>query len=136
VSLSGTETPLITGLNGAVGVAISGTTAYATEPEGGDVWMVPVGGGFPGQTVAQSESFPWAVATDSTDLYWVDRGNGDVATCVAGTVVRAPLGGVGTKQTLAPVQCPIALAVDDLYVYVVATGDSGASDGAVYRVTK
>jgi hypothetical protein len=80
---------------------------------------VPITGGTP-TTVVANQDWPWAIATDGTNIYWTNYDNdgainGDVTN--AGAVLQAPVGG-GTVTTLQMgLEDPYGIAVDSENVY-------------------
>ena len=80
----------------------------------------PLAGGTP-VTLASAQDGPYAVAVDTTSVYWVDYGNEN-----DGTVRSVPLAG-GTPTTLASNQShPVGIAVDAANVYWINDGPAGA----------
>jgi hypothetical protein len=109
-------------------VASDGTNVYFTtgviidsngvqQLGSGTVQQVPVGGGT-ATTIAQNLSGPYAVAEDSTSVYWSTFAYGESNT---GQILKAPKGGFtdgGTPQALVyGVTAPGPLVVDDGQVF-------------------
>jgi hypothetical protein len=93
------------------GIATGSSTVYwtAVGPSVEGVMQVPIGGG-PVMTLVSSPT-PYAVAADTTSVYWTNNYG-----TIPGTVMRLPLDG-GAPVTLASGQDPRAIAVDATSVY-------------------
>jgi hypothetical protein len=111
----------------------------------GAINVAPIGGASPAQVLYAGQTYPEAVVTDGTDLYWSNWGtfdaqgnyNGD------GAVLKAPVGGGASPTTLASNQkAPAALALDGTNVYwtnigqLTAGGLAAPGTGSVVQVSK
>lgn len=133
--------------NIATGVAADANNVYVTTmssgTSGGLVVQAPNGGGSPIE-LASGLSYPAFPTTMQLDpprnlavgggfVYWASPGAVDGS----GTIMRAPIGGGGTVQTLATGQAyPWGLTVDANNVYWTNLGTNAKSfaDGAVMKV--
>jgi hypothetical protein len=114
----GTPTTIasIVGSGGVASLAFNGTDIFiATEngTSGGTIEWVPPSGGTP-VAIATNESWPSAVAADTTGVYWTTLYQGGSYT-TPGTIRRAALDG-SAACTLAVVSAD-ALAVDATSIY-------------------
>lgn len=115
-------------------IAVDSANVYWTSQVGfgGSVMKVPLGGGAT-TTLDDNAGFnPFAIAVDSTSVYWVQEGNGPAV----GSVMKVPRGG-GTQVVLASAQAaPGSLAIDSTSVYWTNQGSIGTSngDGAVLKI--
>ncbi|HEY1696753.1 MAG TPA: hypothetical protein VGG39_31540 [Polyangiaceae bacterium] len=95
----------------------------------GSINVVPIGGGSAAQVLYANQSFPQAVVTDGTNLYWGNWGTFDAQGNYNndGTIMKAPIGGGSTPQTLASNQsAPAAIAIDGQNVYWTNIGKLSA----------
>jgi hypothetical protein len=100
-------------------VVVSAGVVYWTNPGStdstGTVMRAPVGG--TGTPIATGQAYPWGLAVDANNVYWVNLGT--LAHSFAdGSVVQAPNTGAGSPITLASgVGKPNVIAVDATDVY-------------------
>jgi hypothetical protein len=106
----------------ANGIGVYGATVFfAASNPNGVIWSVPTTGGS-AKALTPNQDYPWAVAVDSTNVYWVN----DVD---PGSLLSVPLAG-GTVTTLAAgLVSPTAVAVDSTGVYTAGEG------GHIWRIT-
>jgi hypothetical protein len=93
---------------------------YWVDYLSGDVDQMPVGGGLIRQ-LATGRVHPWAVAVDSTSVYWVDRGTQPQS----GSVNKVPIGGTTVTQLAGGQTEPWDLTVDGTYVYWTSQSNPG-----------
>lgn len=98
------------------------TNIYWVDYLSGTVNQMPVGGGVI-KLLATGQVHPWAVAVDSTNVYWVDRGTQPSS----GSVNKVPIGGNDADVVpLASGQTePWDLTVDSTYVYWTSQSNPG-----------
>jgi hypothetical protein len=89
---------------------------------GGQIYAVPLNGGAP-QTLVPNQNRPHGIASDGTDIFWVDYASGDVMT--AGTDGSNPTPIVSGQSS------PRDIAVDANNVYWTNWGD-----GTVWQAAK
>jgi hypothetical protein len=90
----------------ANGIAVDTNNVYATDPTHGEILSIPRGGGAP-TVLSVGRDQPSVMTVDSSTVYWVDGGTGDILSCV----LPACAGGA---RVVVPAQpTPNALAVDD-----------------------
>jgi len=109
----------------AGGIVADATNVYWTsELSGGIVVQQSITGGS-SITLATSQYSPYAMALDSTTVYWGTAQGG------TGTVVKVPIGG-GTQVTLAMNQAqPFGIALNSTTVFWIDYGD-----GSIHSVPK
>jgi hypothetical protein len=100
---------------------------------GGLIETASVNGGL-STSLATAEPQLQAIATDSTSIFWVDRGYAPGT----GQLKMLPLSGGGNAVTLASdLLTPQSVAVDDQYVYITQSGQAPAyADGSITRFNK
>jgi hypothetical protein len=97
-----------------------------STPDGGQPdATAPDAGGGNVVTLATQQAGPVAIAIDAQNVYWVNY-------VTSGSVMKVPLNG-GTAVGLATADLPIALALDDTYVYFAAQGNV-TTGGSIQRV--
>jgi hypothetical protein len=99
------------------------STIYWVDSKSGTVNQMPYGGGAVTQ-LASLRSSPWAIAVDSTSVYWIDYG----MAAGTGSVNKATIGVAnGAVTPLATDQTePWALTVDATYVYWTCRSNPGS----------
>jgi hypothetical protein len=125
---------LASGQDGAIGIAVDGTSVYWTT-NGGTVSKVPIGGGAVVTLAAQGGS-TFGIAIDSASVYWTalaPSGNGPVVSA-NGTVMKVALAG-GDPVTLATGQNQVAfIAVDGTSVYWTNQDTTAPGSGTVMKI--
>jgi hypothetical protein len=111
-------------LNAPNAIAAASTGLYFVAADF-SVSRVPLDGGSP-STIAPT-AHATRLAVDGTHVYWSDA---------AGTIVRAAPDGSNQVTLASRLSVPGAIAIDDLFVYWVNSGDPGSSNGTVMRVAK
>jgi hypothetical protein len=99
------------------------STIYWVDSLSGTVNQMPYGGGTPVK-LATLRSYPWAIAVDSTSVYWIDYGTA----AGTGSVNKATIGVAnGAVTQLATDQTePWDLTVDATYVYWTCRSNPGS----------
>ena len=102
LSLTGnTPEALATSEIGPIAIAIDGSNVYwagYADVGEGAIMKVPIAGGTKVQlAVGDSMRYPYRIAVDATDVYWINAGSGPVTD---GSIMRVPQAG-GTIVTLA-----------------------------------
>ena len=101
-------------------LALDSTNVYFTSQEGGTVSKVAKNGG-PVTVLASGLSWPWGIAVDSTDVYWVDSTGVQKVGLNGGTVTTLASSTLGSNysDTLSSQWGSIGpyLAIDADYVY-------------------
>jgi len=103
------------------GIVTDADAIYVANMDEGTILRIPKAGGAP-VVVATDEPGPRWVALDATTVYWVNQRTRNVKR-------RAKAG--GPTETLAHLEGPQGIAVDDRFVYV-----ADADGGVVVRITK
>jgi hypothetical protein len=124
----------------SLGVAVGNDSVFFTTGSSGGpgaVWSVTKSSGVVNETFATNQATCVGIATDSTNVYWVDQGSISSAT---GSVMWCPQSGCpsGGPTELASAQAaPYGITVDDSFVYWTNTGVSQTTnDGSVSRIAK
>jgi hypothetical protein len=135
VDLTAANEPSVS-LKVAVGTdSIFFTTAVSSGP--GAVWSIAKSTGAVDPTFATNQNECRGIATDATNVYWVDLGSETSAT---GTVMTCPQAGcpsAGPTVLASGQAAPYGIAVDDTNVYWTNGGVSAAgNDGSVMRLAK
>jgi len=107
-------------------LAVTSAGIYWTYRDGSEVQGAPLAGG-PATTLASNQSYPVAVATDGTNVYFLDQGPLDQDN-TSGQVLKVPVGG-GTVTPLASSRSNVgtSMATDGVNVYWVEYGTYAAN---------
>ncbi len=98
---------LITGLICPEGISIDSDSIYVAMPDSGKILRIPKTGG-PAVTAAQDELGARWVTVDATTIYWANQFT---------RKVRRQAKSGGGIQTLATMEDPVGVAVDDQFIY-------------------
>jgi hypothetical protein len=98
-----------------------------TPTTGGEIYRVPVTGGMP-QTIVPMQNRPHGIASDGTNIYWVNYG---VLGQTVGTVMKAGLDGSNPTPIAMTQAAPFDIALDSTHVYWDNRGD-----GSVWQADK
>jgi hypothetical protein len=112
----GSPLNVTSGLVDPVNLVVSGTKVYVVDDMNADVESFPASGGS-AMPVVGAQMTPWAMAADSTNVYWTSLGTGQDN----GTLVRLPLAGGAAVTLEQGLAAPAAIAVDDTNIYWVDT---------------
>jgi hypothetical protein len=113
-------------------VAMDDTRAYFTMSDNGSVWTVPLTGGET-TLISREETGPWAIAVDSSGVYWANFSNGPNAGIRRARFengawsVTTVVNGTG----VAPASDAVTVALDSKAIYWADFGD-----GTVKKVAK
>lgn len=109
-----------------VGLAVDGTTAYASNPTGGAVYALSTTTDAEVKVLSQvAGAAPTHLVFHAGFVYWTNEID-------AGTVMRAPADGSAAATTIADTQAhPIGLAVDDANVYWADNGSGNVMKAPV-----
>jgi phosphodiesterase/alkaline phosphatase D-like protein len=124
----GASVILANGTNSA-GVASDGTQVYWTQNtsvDGGQVNALPTSGGITAP-LATGLAYPWDLAIDGVNVYWIGTFSG-------GNVQQVAAGGGSPVLLAAGLSWPVAVATDGAFVYWVERGDGGPASGTLKRV--
>jgi hypothetical protein len=115
-------------------IAYFGNNWVTDESPPGAVMKVPIGGGTP-ITLASEQTYPVGIATDGTNVYWINNGV-DLSGSQLGTVMRMPVDG-GVATTLASGEMsPYAIAVDSTSVYWASSACAQGGETCTGSVAK
>ena len=110
----------------AIDVAFDANNIYwVSNTSTGCVLSVPIGNPAEAEPnpLQCGENYPYAIATDGTNVYWVDQGN----TASNGLVRQMPVDGSSGPTTLSSGEAnPFAIAVDSKNVYWVDNANPGS----------
>lgn len=107
------------------GLAFSSGTIYWTATESGYLFQNSKATGL--DFIVSGQSFPGAIVTDNSNLYWVDRGNDGSSD---GLVMKSDLAGKGATALANGVNSPGQIAINAASVHWCTL------DGGVYAVLK
>jgi hypothetical protein len=117
-------------------VAMDDTRAYFTMSDNGSIWTVPLAGGETTR-ISGVENTPWAIAADSSGVYWANFGSGPLGGIRrarfengAWSVVTV-VSEVGNAETGVTAPGPITVALDSKAIY---WGNNGT--GNVMKLAK
>jgi hypothetical protein len=131
LSGDGGTVPLANNLDGPLGITLRDGNLYWVNrgwvADAGSVMTLPADGGTP-TTIASGSFHALALATDATDVYFVDVGSQKADD---GAVLRVPRNG-GAVTVVAPNQgAPVSIAVDANAIYW-----ANQFDGTIMRLAK
>jgi hypothetical protein len=138
--LGGAESAIADDWIGGGDFAVNGAEIYWTVFDSwlamGRIMKSTTGGG-PSTVLAPDRWNPASLSVDAGYLYWTEYTDVNVMppAPTLGGVVRASLA-TGAVETLYAGHDISVIALDDLYVYFLNTGESGATNGSVLRVLK
>jgi hypothetical protein len=139
-----TQQTVFTGTSGSRPSALlfdSGTLFFTTAGNGNGqgtvAYSAPDGTGM--QTLAASQHYPFALASDATYVYWTAEGDFDSSNVTqgGGGVFRCAKTGCNTNpdQLVSNLKDARGIAVDDVAIYYV-TYETDNGDGKVWRLAK
>jgi hypothetical protein len=126
-------TPLFSGTDNVFGLAVDGAHVYfATLTSSGTLYSANKSDGSNQQPLAGALPYPLRVATDGTDVVWVNRGPSDGASA-DGSVMRCAVGGcAGNPAVVAQgLSDPHGIAIDAKAIYW-----ANANDGTIWKIAR